>query len=214
VATPSTNETNDHTVLDVGAERVGTIYAKAVFGASEAAGQTDALAMEFDSFLNDVLGKLPKLETIFISALVGGEEKIALLNKAIGKQASPLLMNFLRVVAEHNRLDVLRSVRQELQKLIDEKYNRVRVLVTSAVALESDQQQQLTKSVRERMHLEPVLELKVDPEIIGGIIIRIGDTVHDASIATQLNKVREQMIHRSVHEIQSRRDSFSTAEGN
>ncbi len=214
MVTPNINEPNEQAVLDVAAERVGTIYAKAMFGATEAAGQTDAVVAEFDSFLNDVLGKLPKFETILNSALVGGDEKIALLDKAIGKQASPLLMNFLRVVAQHNRLDVLRSVRQEMQELIDQKYKRVRVLVTSAVPLEVDQQIQLTTSVREQMSLEPVLELKVDPEIIGGIIVRIGDTVHDASIATQLNKVREQMIHRSVHEIQSRRDRFSTAEGN
>ena len=57
---------------------------------------------------------------------------------------------------------------------------------------------------------EPV----VDPAVIGGVTLRIGDTVYDASIASQLEHLRTQMIDRSVHAIQSRRDSFRTATGN
>ena len=61
---------------------------------------------------------------------------------------------------------------------------------------------------------EPELLVEVDPEMIGGIIVRVGDVVYDASIATQLNKVRQDMIDRSAHEIQSRRDCFRNPEGN
>ena len=55
---------------------------------------------------------------------------------------------------------------------------------------------------------------EVDPDLIGGIVLRVGDTVYDGSVATQLEQLREQMIDRSVHEIQSRRDRFRHSDGN
>jgi len=55
---------------------------------------------------------------------------------------------------------------------------------------------------------EPVVEHRVEPGLIGGAVVRVGDTIYDGSIATQLENLREQMIDRSVHEIQSRRDRF------
>ena len=55
--------------------------------------------------------------------------------------------------------------------------------------------------------------MHVRPELIGGLVMRVGDTVYDGSISTRLNKLRQQMIDRSVHEIQSRRDRFRSPEG-
>ena len=72
----------------------------------------------------------------------------------------------------------------------------------------------LTESVRSMFGHTPILDLQVRPELIGGIMMRIGDTVYDGSIATRLEQFRQQMIDRSVHEIQSRRDRFSSPAGN
>ena len=58
------------------------------------------------------------------------------------------------------------------------------------------------------------MEVKVDPELIGGAVVRIGDTVYDGSVAGQLERLESQMINRSVHEIQSRRDRFRHSGGN
>ncbi len=60
---------------------------------------------------------------------------------------------------------------------------------------------------------EPVLDERVDPGVIGGIVVRIGDTVYDGSIANQLENLRQQIIDRSAHEIQSRRDRFRSPAG-
>jgi F-type H+-transporting ATPase subunit delta len=61
---------------------------------------------------------------------------------------------------------------------------------------------------------EPVLVPRVDPHVIGGVVLRVGDTVYDNSVATQLQRLSGQIISRSVHEIQSRRDRFSYPAGN
>ena len=61
---------------------------------------------------------------------------------------------------------------------------------------------------------EAIARRLVDEALIGGLVLRVGDTIFDGSVATRLARVREQMITRSVHEIQSRRDRFSSPEGN
>ena len=86
---------------------------------------------------------------------------------------------------------------------------RVRVQVVTATPLASDQEQQIVARLRALTKAEPILHKVIDPDKLGGLIFRIGDTVYDGSVSSQLERTRRQMIHRSVHEIQSRRDRFS-----
>ncbi|MEX2140471.1 MAG: ATP synthase F1 subunit delta [Pirellulales bacterium] len=199
---------------DVGSQGVAAVYAKAFVGATEAAGVTDAALAELDSLVTDVLDKLPRLDAIFSSAIVSGDEKIALIDKSIGPKASPLLRNFLKILARHGRLDVLRGVRREARKIVDKLRSRLRVYVSTAADLDEDLTRRLTDMLRGMLGAEPMLEVKTRPELIGGMVLRVGDTVYDGSIATRLERIREHMIERSVHEIQSGRDRFGIAEGN
>lgn len=199
---------------NVGSQNVAAVYAKAYLGATEAAGSTDAALAELESLVSDVLDKLPRLDAILSSGLVSAEQKIELIDKSVGTKASPLLRNFLKVLARHGRLDVLRGVHNEARKMVDKMRGRFRVHVTTAAELDGQLQKQLTDTLRGMLGGQPVLEVKTRPELIGGIVLRVGDTVYDGSIATRLARIREQMIDRSVHEIQSGRDRFGSAEGN
>ena len=71
----------------------------------------------------------------------------------------------------------------------------------------------IAATLRTMLGGEPIFTRTVRPELIGGIVLRVGDTVYDGSVATQLEQIREQMITRSVHEIQSRRDRFRNPSG-
>ncbi len=199
---------------DVGSQNIAAVYAKAFLGATEAAGTTDNALEELGSLVDDVLEKLPRLDAILGSALISPEQKIVLLDKAFGAKGSKLLRNFLNVLAAHGRLDLLRGVRREARKIVDQMRGRLRVHVSSAAELDSELRRQLTDTLRGMLGGEPTLEVSTRPELIGGIVLRIGDTVYDGSIATRLERIREHMIHRSVYEIQSGRDRFSLAEGN
>ena len=96
----------------------------------------------------------------------------------------------------------------------DERRGRVPVKITTAAPLNETTKNNLAVNLRELVGGEPEFFVEVDPEMIGGIIVRVGDVVYDASIATQLSKVRQDMIDRSAHGIQSRRDCFRYPEGN
>lgn len=201
--------TSDTSVF--GAARV---YAEALLSATEAAGMSETVLAEFDSFIHDVLDAAPAIEQALTSSFVDQEVKIGVLDKALRGQCSNLFLNFLKVAAEHERLGLLRILHVAAHDLHDTLRNKVRVLVSTATPLGQSEQAQIEQRIRSRLGKEPVLDVQVNPDLIGGIVVRVGDRVFDGSLATQLARVREQLIDRSVYEIQSGRDRFSTAAGN
>jgi F-type H+-transporting ATPase subunit delta len=88
------------------------------------------------------------------------------------------------------------------------------VQVRSAVPLADDQADRLRQQLRESLRLDPVLRTEVDPKLLGGIVVKVGDWLYDASVRARLDSIRKQLIERSSHEIQSGRDRFSVASGN
>jgi len=199
--------------VNVGAQRVAAVYAKAFLGAAEKSGQTEALIEELAA-VRAVLNQYPKLEAVFASALVPHEEKAQLLDRLFAKGLSPLSLDGLKVLARRGRLDLVRAVEDEVRKLYDQRRGRVRVELRTATPLEDGLSRSLADSLRKIVGGEPEVEPSVDPALIGGVVLRVGDTVYDASVAWQLQKVRQSMITRSVHEIQSRRDRFRHPGGN
>jgi F-type H+-transporting ATPase subunit delta len=200
--------------VDVASQQVATLYAQALLDASAASGKIEETLAELDSFITEVLDKLPHLEALFTSALIADDKKAALVDRLLKGRASPTLLNFLKVLGRHGRLDVLRSIHHVAQGLLDDQRKMVRVQVATASPLSDELKNRIAESVRQMFGRTPVLEVQVRPELIGGIMMRVGDTVYDGSIATRLEQFRQQMIDRSVHEIQSRRDSFSSPAGN
>jgi F-type H+-transporting ATPase subunit delta len=213
IDSPDTKKTKSRPV-NVGALQVAAIYAKAFLAAAEKAGQADAAVEELTAFVAGVLDPFPKLEALFASALVSHDEKAKLLDRLFGSRLSPLLVDFLKVVSRHGRLNIVRAIHHEVLDLYDELRGRVRVQLSTATPLADDLSKSLRASLQKLLGGEPALEPEVDPKLIGGIVLRVGDTVYDGSVARQLRQVRQQMITRSVYEIQSRRDSFRHSGGN
>ncbi len=199
--------------LDVGAQQIAKVYAKAFMGAVEASGKTDEAIAELDSLISDVLDGFPGLAQLFSSDL-SAEEKSAMIDRVLGSQASPLMLNFLKVLSNHGRLDVLKPIQRAVHQLYDQMRNRFRVRVTTALPLDDAHRAQIAEQLRVMLGGEPMLDVNTDADLLGGLVLRVGDTVYDGSVATRLQQVRQQMINRSVHEIQSRRDRFGYSEGN
>lgn len=200
--------------IDVGARQVGAVYAKALLGAAEKAGQTEQVIAEVDALITQALDPNPAFERLLGSALVKHKEKAEILDRALGRVLSPLLLDFLKVVSRHGRLDALRGIHQELHKQYDELRRLVRVRMSTAAPINGELLTSLRQILSGLLGGNFEVEQQVDPKLIGGVVLRVGDTVYDGSVARQLAQVREQMIDRSVHEIQSRRDRFRTPSGN
>lgn len=199
---------------DVGAQQIAGVYAEALFNAAEKAGQADDVYAELKDLVDHVADQDPQLAAFFQSGTIGRDRRGEVLRKAFDGRSSALLFNFLMVLNEHERLDLLKPIRAMYRRLRDRRARRVRVQVLSAVPLADDQRRKLEQEVRDALRLEPVLETSIEPDLIGGLIVRAGDWVYDGSVRTRLDTLRKQLIERSSHEIQSGRDRFSLADGN
>jgi F-type H+-transporting ATPase subunit delta len=199
---------------DVGVEHVADVYAKALLDTTERAGTTAAVIEEFDALTTDVLDCFPRLEEVLVSTLVSPEEKSAVIDRVLKARASATLVNFLKVVARHGRLDCLRAIHFEMHAFYDKLRNRIPVRLRTATPLDPAAVEQILQSLRAKLGGEPVLQQEIDPSLIGGAVLRIGDTIYDGSVANQLQNLRQQMIEKSAHEIQSRRDRFRYPTGN
>jgi F-type H+-transporting ATPase subunit delta len=198
---------------DVSAQRIAKVYAEALLNAAEKRQDADAVADQLDSLIDDVFKADSEFEKFLASGAVGRNQKAELLRRLFGQRAGELFLNFLMVLNDHERLDLLRPIRHAFRDLRDERARRMRVRVRSAVPLAEDQRQRLVRELHETFHLEPVLEPEVDPALLGGMVVRVGDWVYDASIRTRLQTIRNQIIARSSYEIQSGRNRFSSPVG-
>jgi F-type H+-transporting ATPase subunit delta len=199
-------------VPDVSSLQVARVYAEALLNAAEEAGQVDEVLGEYEEMLKAAEAPRSELRRFFASGVIGRKRRAEVIRRAFEGRIHPLLVNFLLVINEHERTTLLPAILFEALKLRDERANRLPVSVHSAVPLTDEQQENVRRIIRDRLKLEPVLEMKVDPELLGGLMIRVGDHVFDGTVRTKLVQLREQLLSRSSYEIQSRRDRFSSAE--
>jgi F-type H+-transporting ATPase subunit delta len=195
---------------DMGAQRVAHTYAEALLNAAQKQNQARETLEDFDALIGQVLHAKPELEKFLSSMAVGRDAKRAVLQSAFSGRMSDLLTNFLLVVNDHDRLDLLRSIVAAYREEYERRTNHVRVIVRSAVPLADDQRERLKTELRSALSREPVLELKVDPDLLGGLVVRVGDQLFDGSVRSRIDSIRKQLIERSSHEIQSGRDRFSS----
>ena len=198
------------TVLDTSVVQIARVYALALHNAASKTNQLEAIVEEYESFIGDVLAKDTELERFLRSSIIGRNDKATTLTRAFEGRASQIFMNYLKVLNDHDRLDLLRPALSELKSIRDEQLGRVPVRVQAAVPLEPVEQKALQDRLAAVVAGQPVIHAETDPALLGGLVIRIGDTVYDGSVRTRLRRMREQLIQRSTHEIQSRRDQFST----
>ena len=199
------------TVLDTSVVQIANVYAVALYDAAAKGNLLDAVIEEYESFVNDVLAKNPNFDRTLQSTIVGRSDKEATLRKVFEGRASTVFLNFLLVLNDHGRLNLLRPVWHQLRAIRDQRLGRVPVQVRAAVALDAAQEKALRDRLAAVVAGQPVIHSEIDPALLGGLVIRVGDTVYDGSVRTHLKRLREQLLQRSTHEIQSRRDQFSSA---
>ncbi|MBM4000339.1 MAG: ATP synthase F1 subunit delta [Planctomycetes bacterium] len=190
--------------------QVGTIYAKALLGVTEKRGVTERAMDELESFIRDVLERLPKFEAVLSAPRVAIEEKQRLLDRAVGKTMQKDLLIFLKVTARHGRLDCLREILAEAKSRLDALRGRVEVLVESATPLDDAARDAVRARLRESLGAEVVLKVVVNPEIVGGLVVRVGDTVYDASVANRLERLRQSVLATARRSLRVSADRFAS----
>jgi F-type H+-transporting ATPase subunit delta len=190
------------TVLDDDARQVARVYAEALLRLAEQQGQADAVGDDLAALRTDVMQRHPELEEFLSSMSVGRARKEEVLRGAFHGRASELLLNFLLVLNAHDRLELLRATAEAYQELLDQRRHRIPVLVRSAVPLSEQQLNRLRDEIRataDGRPIEPILQTRVDPDLLGGLVVQVGDFLYDASVKTRLEQIKNQVLERSSH---------------
>src|SRR5262245_31655452 len=138
-----------HDTLDAGRQHLGSVYAKALLGAAEKAGQTDQVVEELEAIVSDVLDKLPTLEEALRTPRLTHEQRLPILDKAFGGRVSATLLTFLKVLSRHSRLDCLRAIARAARKQLDAARGRVEVLVESVTPLSNPLRERITGRLKQ-----------------------------------------------------------------
>jgi len=140
----------------------------------------------------DALGESHDLQTFFFSPYFSTEEKKTGLDSAL-EGADPVVENFLALLIENHRMPVLFRVRREFDRMWREVNKLLPVQITSAVELDKAVTQQIGDEIGRQTGRTVELTSTVDPDVLGGLIVRVGNSVLDASIRTRLERLRKQV---------------------
>jgi F-type H+-transporting ATPase subunit delta len=191
------------------ATEVARRYAEALINAAQKEAQVDPLLDELAEIERDVLSAFPRFAEMLASARVSVAHKDQVLTAVFDKRASSLVVRFLRVLNRHERLGLLGVVARESRAIWDRRNKRIPVQVRSAVSLDDKQMQTLRDRLAALTGATPVLLVSTDPDLIGGLVVQVGDHRYDGSVKSRLAQLRQRLIEGKMHEIQSRRDQFS-----
>lgn len=200
--------------FDAKREQLAKIYASALLAAAEAQGVAASVVEETESLVVDVFDRLPDFEDALTSHFLDHEQREELIDKAFTGRASQLTLNLLKVLSLNERMELVRSIARQSRRLYDESQNRVAVNVRIASAASDATLAQIRNAVGKAFGIEPQLDVWIDPAILGGVVLRIGDTVYDGSVRTAFEQTRTRMLERAVEAIEGAPDRFLTAAGN
>lgn len=198
------------TVFDTEKASIGDVYAKALLAAGQKSGKTDELLEGLDAVTNVIRG-LPKLQAMLGSPRIATEAKQALLQKAFGGKLSKDLLNFLNIVGSRGRFDCLSQINESAARLYDDMTGNVLAEVITAESIDDSVANKIKSQFEQALSKKVTVRTKVDPSIIGGMVVRIGDTIHDGSVVNQLNQVRAKAVKRASDAIRSSLDKFLEA---
>ncbi len=197
--------------VDIGADRVAKVYAQAIVEAADKQGCRREVIEELGAIVRDVLPKVPQAAVVFASPKVAVERKEALVDRMAGGRLRPTTIHALKVLARHERLGVLADVVVAAERLADSLEGRKQAVFTTATPVEAAERARLVAEVEKAVGATLSATFTVDPALIGGLVVRVEDTIYDHSVATSLSRLGRQLKQRSIHEIQYGRDRLGTA---
>jgi F-type H+-transporting ATPase subunit delta len=172
-------------------EEIATVYARSLFEVAKEHDKLDRVREQLGE-LADALDATRELQVFFFSPYFSTAEKQAGLDRAVSG-AEEILINFFKLLIENHRTPVIFRMRREFDRLWEQENQLLPVLVTSAVELDKRTVSQIGDRIAEQTGRKVDLSSQVDPEILGGIVVRVGNSILDASIRNRLESLRRQV---------------------
>ena len=172
-------------------EEIATVYGRSLFQVAQERDELDAVREELGQFA-DALQDSHDLQVFFFSPYFSTEEKKDGLHRAV-QGADDAVTNFLELLIEKHRMPAVFRIRREFDRLWQEANHLLPVTVTSAIKLDKSIVDGIGKAIGEQTGRKVQLTANVDPDVLGGLVVRVGNTVLDASIRYRLEQLRKQV---------------------
>jgi F-type H+-transporting ATPase subunit delta len=172
-------------------EEIAEVYARSLFEVTQDGGDLDRVHDELGEFA-DALSESQDLQVFFFSPYFSSQEKKDGLGKLI-EDADENLVRFLELLAERHRLPVVFRIRRTFDDLWRKENKRLPVTVTSAVELDKDMVEGIGKKIEEQTGRKIELTANVDPDLIGGLQMQVGNMIFDSTIRSRLEKLRREV---------------------
>ena len=169
-------------------EELAQVYGRSLFQVALEQGKLDLIREQLAQFADALEGNR-ELAVFFFSPYFSTKEKRQSLERLLDG-ADPVFLNFLALLIENHRMPVIFRTRHEYERLWDEENKTLPVEITSAIALDEATTESLGRTIGERAGRKVKLATRVDPDILGGIVVRVGNSILDASIRTRLEQLR------------------------
>lgn len=172
-------------------EEVAQVYARALFEVAVEHDSLDEIHEQLAQF-SDAMHENRELTRFFFSPYFSVSEKKEGLERAV-QGAHPAFANFLQALIERHRMPVIFRIRADFDALWDEARKLLPVAITSAVKLDSDTVKNLGDRIGKQVDRQVEVSTSVDPDILGGVVLRVGNVILDASIKNRLEQLRKQV---------------------
>jgi F-type H+-transporting ATPase subunit delta len=172
-------------------EEIGQVYSRALFEVASEQDVLDRVHDELGAFADAMAGNR-QMMSFFFSPYFSTKEKKAGLERAV-TGASPAFDNFLQALIERHRMPAIFRIRTEYDTLWDEARKLLAVQITSAIALDEDEVKSLGERIGKQVDRDVQVSADVDPDILGGVVLRVGNVILDASIRNRLEQLRKQV---------------------
>jgi ATP synthase F1 delta subunit len=172
-------------------EEIARVYARSLFEVAREHSKLDELREQLGQFA-DALNEHHELQVFFFSPYFSTKEKQDALGRVL-VDADERLSNFLNLLIENHRMPVIFRVRRDFERLWEEENQMLPVEITSAIGLPEATTRSLGDRIGERTGRKVALTARVEPDILGGIVVRVGNSILDASIRNRLEQLRKQV---------------------
>jgi F-type H+-transporting ATPase subunit delta len=172
-------------------EEIAAVYARSLFEVAKERDKLDLVRDQIGEFA-DALNETRELQVFFFSPYFSTPEKVDGLGRMV-TDADPVVVNFLKLLIEKHRMPVIFRIRSVLDDLWERENRLLPVRISSAVELDEETVRQLGDRISEQTGRQVELSSSVEPELLGGIVVRVGNSVLDASIRNRLQQLRRQV---------------------
>ena len=175
-------------------ETIARNYADALFELGERSGQTQRYAELIDA-LAGAVETTPQVQAVLMSPRVPKAAKARILAGALSDAPREFVL-FLQALVKRGRQYLLREIASEYTGLLDIKFNRIRAGVTLAQPADDVLRRSIQERLSRQLGKEVIPSFSVDPAILGGVVVRVGERIHDGSVRRRLTKLRRHLLTR------------------